>query len=119
PALNGVEDRLRAGARVADIGCGHGSSTLLMAEAYPQSHFVGFDFHAPSIDEARAKAKTAGLANVSFEVAAAKDFPGRDYDLACIFDALHDMGDPVGAAAHVREALRQGGSFMVVEPLAG
>jgi SAM-dependent methyltransferase len=119
PALSGVEARLKAGGRVADIGCGHGSSTLLMAEAFPASTFVGFDFHPPSIEEARAKAAKAGLGNVRFEVATAKAFPGRDYDLACIFDALHDMGDPVGAAAHVKAALRPGGSFMVVEPLAG
>jgi 2-polyprenyl-3-methyl-5-hydroxy-6-metoxy-1,4-benzoquinol methylase len=119
PALSGVEDRLRAGGRAAAIGCGHGASTLLMAEAFPAATFVGFDFHAPSIAEAREKARAAGLANVSFEVAAAKDFGGEDYDLVCIFDALHDMGDPVGAAAHVRSALRPGGSFMVVEPLAG
>lgn len=119
PALNGVREKLEQGGSVADIGCGHGSSTLLMAQAFPASTFTGFDFHAPSIEEARAKARTAGLANVSFEVATAKAFPGTDYDLACIFDALHDMGDPVGAAAHVRAALRPGGSFMVVEPLAG
>jgi ubiquinone/menaquinone biosynthesis C-methylase UbiE len=119
PALTGVEETLRAGAKVADIGCGHGSSTMLMAEAFPASEFIGFDFHAPSIDAARQKAREAGVTNARFEVAAAKDFPGTDYDFACIFDALHDMGDPVGAAAHVREALKPGGSFMVVEPLAG
>ena len=119
PALAGVEEKLRAGAKVADIGCGHGSSTLLMAEAFPQSEFVGFDFHAPSIEAAREKARASGATNVRFEVAAAKDFPGSEYDFACIFDALHDMGDPVGAAAHVRAALKPGGSFMVVEPLAG
>jgi len=119
PALTGIEDRLKAGARVADIGCGHGSSTVLMAQAYPNSTFTGFDFHAPSIEAARAKAAEAGVANASFEVAAAKDFPGGDYDLVCIFDAIHDMGDPAGAAAHIRRSLKPDGSFMVVEPLAG
>src|SRR4051812_8343430 len=97
PALTGIEDRLKAGAKVADIGCGHGSSTVLMAQAFPASTFTGFDFHAPSIEAGRAKAREAGVGNVSFEVAAAKDFPGGDYDLACIFDAIHDMGDPAGA----------------------
>jgi 2-polyprenyl-3-methyl-5-hydroxy-6-metoxy-1,4-benzoquinol methylase len=119
PALQGVEERLRAGAKVADIGCGHGSSTVLMAHAYPNSTFHGFDFHAPSIEEARAKATAAGLSNVSFEVARAQDYPGEGYDFACIFDALHDMGDPVGAARHIRDTLRPGGTFMLVEPLAG
>src|SRR5579864_5244536 len=97
PALEGVEAKLKAGAKVADIGCGHGSSTVLMAEAYPNSTFHGFDFHAPSIAEARAKAAVAGVTNVSFEVASAQGYPGSGYDFACIFDALHDMGDPVGA----------------------
>ena len=119
PALTGIEERLTAGARVADIGCGHGSSTVLMAQAFPNSTFTGFDFHGPSIEAARAKAAEAGVANAGFEVAAAKDFPGSDYDLVCIFDAIHDMGDPAGAAAHIRRALKPDGSFMVVEPLAG
>jgi 2-polyprenyl-3-methyl-5-hydroxy-6-metoxy-1,4-benzoquinol methylase len=119
PSLDGVEERLKAGAKVADIGCGHGSSTILMAEAYPNSTIVGFDFHAPSIEEARAKAKAAGVENVEFHVATAQDFPGEDYDFACIFDALHDMGDPVGAAAHIRDALKPEGTFMLVEPMAG
>ena len=119
PALTGIEDRLKAGAKVADIGCGHGSSTVLMAQAYPNSSFTGFDFHAPSIEAARAKARAAGVGNAEFEVAAAKDFPGADYDFVCIFDAIHDMGDPAGAAAHIRRALKPDGSFMVVEPLAG
>ena len=119
PALTGMRERLEAGGKVADIGCGHGSSTVLMAEAFPNSTFVGFDFHAPSIEAARAKAAEAGVTNVSFQVAAAKDFPGGDYDLDCIFDAIHDMGDPVGAAAHIRQALKPDGSFMVVEPIAG
>jgi SAM-dependent methyltransferase len=119
PALTGIEARLKAGASVADIGCGLGSSTVLMAQAFPNSRFVGYDFHAGSIEGARAKAAEAGVANARFEVAAAKDFPGRDYDLVCIFDAIHDMGDPAGAAAHIRRSLRPDGSFMVVEPIAG
>jgi len=119
PTLTGIEERLKAGAKVADIGCGHGSSTVLMAQAFPNSTFTGFDFHAPSIEAARAKAREAGVSNASFEVAAAKDFPGSDYDFVCIFDAIHDMGDPAGAAAHVRRALKPDGSFMVVEPIAG
>ena len=118
-ALDGTVAKLEAGGTVADIGCGHGSSTILMAEAFPKSRFIGFDFHAPSVEAARAKAQEAGVGNVSFEVAAAKTFPGVDYDLICIFDALHDMGDPVGAAAHIRSTLKKGGNFMVVEPLAG
>jgi 2-polyprenyl-3-methyl-5-hydroxy-6-metoxy-1,4-benzoquinol methylase len=119
PALDGVEEKLRAGAKVADIGCGHGSSTLLMAEAFPNSTIYGFDFHPPSIEEASAKAKAAGVTNVEFEVVTAKEFPGTaEYDFACIFDALHDMGDPVGAARHVKESLKPGGTFMVVEPQA-
>lgn len=119
PALNGVTDKLEAGAKVADIGCGYGSSTVLMAKEYPNSTFVGIDFHGPSIEAAKAQAAEAGLTNVSFEVATAQDFPGDDFDFACIFDALHDMGDPVGAARHIREALKPDGTFMVVEPMAG
>lgn len=119
PGLQDVEAKLKSGARVADIGCGHGSSTILMAEAYPDSEIHGFDFHEPSIAEARARAEAAGVRNVHFDVATAKDFPGEGYDLACIFDALHDMGDPVGAARHVRETLKPDGTFMLVEPLAG
>jgi len=119
PALDGVESRLKAGAKVADIGCGHGSSTVLMAQAYPNSTIHGIDYHAPSIDEARRKAAEAGVTNVEFTVASAQDFPGGDYDFACIFDALHDMGDPVGAARHIRAALKPGGTFMLVEPMAG
>lgn len=119
PALTGIEPRLKAGASVADIGCGLGSSTILMAQAFPNSTFVGYDFHAGSIEGARGKAAEAGVTNARFEVAAAKDFPGRDYDLVCIFDAIHDMGDPAGAAARIRAALKPDGSFMVVEPLAG
>jgi ubiquinone/menaquinone biosynthesis C-methylase UbiE len=119
PALDGVEAKLKAGAKVADIGCGHGSSTILMAQAYPNSTVYGIDFHAPSIDAARAKAVQAGVTNVKFEVASAQDYPGEGFDFACIFDALHDMGDPVGAARHIRETLAPGGTFMLVEPMAG
>ena len=119
PALDGVEDKLKSGAKVADVGCGHGSSTILMAQAYPNSHFVGIDFHAPSIEEARAKADAAGLSNIEFTVASAQDYPGEGFDFACIFDALHDMGDPVGAARHVRDSLKEDGTFMLVEPMAG
>jgi SAM-dependent methyltransferase len=124
PALEGVEEKLKAGARVADIGCGHGASTLLMAKSYPNSKFFGFDYHKPSITKAREKAKAAGLADrVTFEVAAAKDFPGKGYDLVAFFDCLHDMGDPVGAAKHVKKTLAkggasQGGTWMIVEPFA-
>jgi len=119
PALGGVEDKLKAGAKVADIGCGHGSSTVLMAQAYPNSTIVGIDFHAPSIEEAKKKAAAAGVGNVEFQVAKAQDFAGEGFDFACIFDALHDMGDPVGAARHIRETLAPGGTFMLVEPMAG
>lgn len=119
PALDGVEEKLRAGAKVADVGCGLGSSTLLMAESYPNSIIHGYDFHPPSIDEAHHKAAAAGLDNVDFQVSTAKTFPGQGYDLVCIFDALHDMGDPVGAARHIRESLKPGGVFMLVEPMAG
>jgi len=119
PALEGVEAKLKAGARVADIGCGHGASTLLMAKSYPKSKFIGFDYHRPSIDEARGKAKAAGVTDrVTFEVASAKDFAGKNYDLVAFFDCLHDMGDPVGAAAHVKTTLAPGGTWMVVEPFA-
>ncbi|MBQ1543813.1 SAM-dependent methyltransferase [Caulobacter sp. CCUG 60055] len=119
PALEDVEGRLKAGARVADVGCGHGASTVVMAKAYPNSRFFGFDYHAPSIERARQAAEEAGVGDrVSFEVASAKDFPGRDYDMAAIFDALHDMGDPVGAARHIRESLGPDGVWMLVEPFA-
>lgn len=119
PALDGVRDKLEAGARVADVACGHGSSTVLMAKAFPNSVFHGYDFHAPSIEAARARAEAEGLDNVTFSVSVAKDVPAEDYDLVCIFDALHDMGDPVGAAAHLRKAMKPDGTFMIVEPLAG
>jgi SAM-dependent methyltransferase len=121
PALaGGVDDRLRAGGRVADLGCGHGASTILLAAAYPDSEVVGYDNHPASIEVARARADEAGLADrVRFAVASAQDFPGQDYDLVCVFDALHDMGDPLGAAAHIRSALAPGGSLLLVEPMAG
>jgi 2-polyprenyl-3-methyl-5-hydroxy-6-metoxy-1,4-benzoquinol methylase len=119
PALDGVEAKLTAGAKVADIGCGHGSSTVLMAQAYPNSTIHGIDYHGPSIEEARKKATEAGVTNVEFQVAKAQDFAGEGFDFACIFDALHDMGDPVGAARHIRETLAPGGTFMLVEPMAG
>jgi SAM-dependent methyltransferase len=119
PALVGVEAKLKEGAKVADIGCGHGASTLLMAKAYPASRFVGFDYHRPSVEKAREKAKEAGAAaRVTFEVASAKEFPGKGYDLVAFFDCLHDMGDPVGAAGHVRQSLARGGTWMIVEPFA-
>ncbi|HET7528421.1 MAG TPA: methyltransferase domain-containing protein [Burkholderiaceae bacterium] len=117
PALDGVVDRLTRGATVADVGCGHGSSTIVMARAYPRSQFVGFDYHVPSVDRATEAARNAGLKNVRFEVATAKTFKGR-YDLIAFFDCLHDMGDPVGAAEHVREALQPDGTWMLVEPFA-
>jgi SAM-dependent methyltransferase len=119
PALNGVEALLRSGAKVADVGCGHGASTILMAQAYPKSRFLGFDYHAASIEEARRKAEAAGVADrITFEVAPAKSFPGNDYDFVAFFDCLHDMGDPAGAAAHVRASLAPDGTWMVVEPFA-
>src|SRR5262249_2144380 len=111
PSLEGVEKRLQKGAKVADVGCGLGASTMLMARAYPRSEFVGFDYHAPSIERARQLATEAGLSGrMRFEVAAAKDFPGSGYDLVTFFDCLHDMGDPVGAAAHVLAALAPDGT---------
>jgi SAM-dependent methyltransferase len=120
PALDGVVGKLTAGGRVADIGCGYGYSTLLMAEAFPASAFTGYDYHQPSIDAARKLAADAhGAGRVSFEVASAAEFPGTGYDLITYFDCLHDMGDPVGALAHARQALATGGSVMLVEPLAG
>ncbi len=120
PALDGVETRLRHGARVADVGCGLGHSTLLMARAFPKSTFVGFDAHAESIECARRDARAAGLAHrVRFEVGLATDFPGRDLDLVTFLNCLHDLGDPVGAARHVRASLADDGCWMVVEPRAG
>jgi SAM-dependent methyltransferase len=119
PALEGVEAKLKNGARAADVGCGHGASTILMAQAYPNSEFTGFDYHRESIEWARKAAKAAGVAGrTRFEVAPAKEFPGTDYDFVAMFDCLHDMGDPVGAAKHVRQALRADGTWMIVEPFA-
>lgn len=119
PALDGIEKKLKAGAKVADVGCGHGASTILMAKAYPKSRFTGFDYHQPSIERARELAEEAGVADrVSFEKASAKDFPARDYDMVAMFDCLHDMGDPVGAGKHVRETLAPGGTWLIVEPFA-
>ncbi|MFN0151927.1 MAG: class I SAM-dependent methyltransferase [bacterium] len=120
PALDGVEAKLREGALVADVGCGYGASTILMGQAYPNSRFIGFDYHGPSIDWATKRAKEAGVADrVTFEVASAKNFPGNAYDLVAVFDCLHDMGDPVGAAAHVLRSLKKDGTWMIVEPFAG
>ncbi|HUY20685.1 MAG TPA: class I SAM-dependent methyltransferase [Candidatus Binataceae bacterium] len=118
PALEGVGEKLARGARVADVGCGHGVTTVLMAKAFPRSSFVGFDYHQPSLDRAAAAAHEAGVAgNLSFQQASAKDFPGK-FELVACFDCLHDMGDPVGVAAHVLETLEKDGTWMIVEPFA-
>jgi 2-polyprenyl-3-methyl-5-hydroxy-6-metoxy-1,4-benzoquinol methylase len=118
PALDGVEEKLKAGARVADIGCGHGASAIVMAEAYPNSHISGFDYHGPSIETARERAREAGVEDrTTFEVAGAKEY-GGSYDLICYFDCLHDMGDPVGIAAYAREHLDPDGAVLLVEPFA-
>lgn len=120
PALDGVHDRLTAGAAVADLGCGYGASTILLAQHYPASTFVGFDFHPQSIEAASKRAAEAGVTDrVRFEVAGASDYPGTSYDLVCVFDALHDMGDPVGAARHVLQSLAPEGVWLLVEPMAG
>jgi 2-polyprenyl-3-methyl-5-hydroxy-6-metoxy-1,4-benzoquinol methylase len=120
PALEGVEEKLRVGANVADVGCGLGSSSRLMAEAYPRSRITGFDYHRESIELARQKAKAAGLSDrLRFEAAPAQTFPGSGYDLITMFDCLHDMGDPIGAARHVRQALAPDGTWLIVEPIAG
>jgi len=119
PALDGVQAKLEAGARVADVGCGHGASTLIMAKAFARSTFVGFDYHRASIERARERAAAAGVGDrVHFEVATAKSYPGT-YDLVACFDCLHDMGDPVGAARHVRQSLAADGTWLLVEPRAG
>ncbi len=119
PSLDGVVPKLQRGARVADVGCGLGSSTIIMAKAFPKSQFIGFDYHAESIEWARNEAVTAGVTDqTDFEVSTAKEFRGKDYDLVTFFDCLHDMGDPVGAGRHVREALAKDGTWMVVEPFA-
>jgi SAM-dependent methyltransferase len=119
PALDGVVEKLERGATVADVGCGHGSSTILMAKAFPSSTFTGSDYHAGSIETARERAREAGLDNVRFEVAPAVGYGGTRYDFVTMFDCLHDMGDPVGAARHVRESLAEDGTWMIVEPRAG
>ena len=119
PALDGVKEKLENGARVADVGCGKGASTILMAQAFPKSKFIGFDYHDKSIEGARESAKRAGVADrATFEVVRAKEYPGKDYDLVTVFDCLHDMGDPVGAAKHVLKTLAKDGTWMIVEPFA-
>ncbi|MFJ4143620.1 class I SAM-dependent methyltransferase [Pseudomonas sp. NPDC089734] len=119
PALEGVVDKLNAGAKVADIGCGHGASTIIMAQAFPASQFIGFDYHAPSIETATQRALDADVDDtVRFEQGSAKDYPGNDYDLVCYFDCLHDMGDPVGAARHALQSLKPDGTVLLVEPYA-
>jgi len=119
PSLDGVVEKLERGARVADVGCGLGASTIIMAKAFPKSQFVGFDYHTESIEWARNDAVTQDVTrNTDFEVATAKGFRGQDYDLVTFFDCLHDMGDPVGAGRHVRESLKPDGTWMVVEPFA-
>jgi len=117
PALDGVVEKLKSGAKVADVGCGHGWSTVLMAKAFPRSHFIGYDFHPSSIEEAASHAKSPK--NASFEVGLAKGYPGKDFDLVTCFDCLHDMGDPAGAASHIRQSLKRDGTWMIVEPMAG
>jgi SAM-dependent methyltransferase len=120
PALDGVEDRLRAGIRVADVGCGHGASTVIMAQAFPRSTFTGWDYHGGSVDQARKRADSAGLdGRVQFVTASAQSFDGGPYDLVTTFDTLHDMGDPLGAARHIRSQLAKDGTWMIVEPAAG
>jgi SAM-dependent methyltransferase len=120
PALDGVIEKLERGALVADVGCGHGSSTVLMAQAFPSSTFVGFDYHEGSIETARKRGEEAGLGGrISFERSPAATYPGTGYDLVTMFDCLHDMGDPVGAARHVRETLAEDGTWLIVEPMAG
>jgi SAM-dependent methyltransferase len=119
PALTGVCAKLQRGAKVADVGCGHGASTIVMAQAYPQSTFTGFDYHGPSVERARAAASEAGVeARCRFEVADAKSYPGAGYDLVAVFDCLHDMGDPVGVAKYVRQSLDADGTWLIVEPYA-
>jgi 2-polyprenyl-3-methyl-5-hydroxy-6-metoxy-1,4-benzoquinol methylase len=119
PALDGVQAKLEAGARVADIGCGFGASTVIMAKAFPRSTFFGFDYHPSSIERARSRASEAGVSDrTHFDVASAKEYPGR-YEVVAFFDCLHDMGDPIGAARRVRESLEPGGTWMIVEPRAG
>lgn len=119
PSLDGIGERLRKGGSVADVGCGHGASTILMAKAFPSSRFTGFDYHGPSIEKAAAAAEEAGVSDrVTFRQSTANEYPGRDYDLIAMFDCLHDMGDPVGAARHVKDTLARDGTWMIVEPFA-
>jgi 2-polyprenyl-3-methyl-5-hydroxy-6-metoxy-1,4-benzoquinol methylase len=120
PALEGVDAKLNKGGRVADVGCGLGASTILMAKSYPNSEFVGFDYHDKSIETAKQRAKDAGVSDrIRFEVSSAKSYPGKDYDFVTFFDCLHDMGDPAGASAHVHSTLKKDGTWMIVEPFAG
>ena len=119
PALDGVEEKLKKGGKGADVGCGHGASTILLAKAFPKSEFVGYDYHEPSIETAEQRAKEAGVVNARFEVADATAFPGKNFDMIAFFDCLHDMADPVGAARHARGALKPDGTCMLVEPFAG
>ena len=120
PALDGVAEKLQRGAKVADVGCGHGWSTVIMAKAFPNSQFIGYDFHPNSIEHAAAHARQHGVtANTRFEIATAKGYPEKDFDLVAFFDCLHDMGDPAGAAAHVRQSLKPDGCWMIIEPMAG
>jgi SAM-dependent methyltransferase len=119
PALNGVTEKLEKGGRAADVGCGHGVSTILMAKAFPKSQFIGIDYHAPSIETARERAREAGVRNAQFEVADATAYTAKDLDFIAFFDCLHDMADPVGAARHARKAMTADGNCMIVEPFAG
>ncbi len=118
PSLDGMEAKLRRGAKVADVGCGFGASTIIMAQAYPTSTFFGFDYHKPSILTARKRANEVGLKNVTFAVAKSTDYPGKEYDFVAHFDCLHDMGDPIGAAKYAKKTLAQNGTWMIVEPFA-
>lgn len=118
PSMEGVTEKLKKGVKVADIGCGHAASTIIMAKAFPNSTFIGFDFHEESIQQAKSRANDAGVTNASFEVSTAKTFHGKDYDFITFFDCLHDMGDPVGACTHAKNALKPDGTCMIVEPFA-
>ena len=118
PAIHGLQAGLEAGIRVADVGCGYGISTIIMAQAFPRSSFIGYDFHSPSIDRARESADEAALTNIHFDVATAKGYREQDFDVVAFFDCLHDMGDPVGAMAHAHRALKPDGMVMLVEPFA-
>jgi 2-polyprenyl-3-methyl-5-hydroxy-6-metoxy-1,4-benzoquinol methylase len=120
PSLEGVEEKLQRGGLVADVGCGLGASTILMAKSYPKSKFLGFDYHDKSIETARQRARDAGVGDrIRFEVVKAKEYPGKDYDFVTFFDCLHDMGDPAGASSHVFSTLKRDGTWMIVEPFAG